>query len=165
MMPWRPSKIWKMMRAFPLQAAACTVPLLALTACGMAHDTAASAPAIDARAPIRLAAADRDHLRAAMRGYLESIQGVLDAVNQRRMDRLAESARRSGMASLRSVSIATAASLPPGFTLLSLDTHEKFDALARLADQSASKKELLDQTSSILANCQACHAMFRLNER
>lgn len=139
--------------------------LLALPACGMAHDAAAPSAAIDARTPIRLATAEREHLRAGMRGYLESVQGVLEAINQRRMDRLAESARKSGVASVRTVSLATVASLPPEFTHLSLDTHEKFDALARVATQNAGRKELLDQTSSILANCSACHSMFRLAER
>lgn len=143
------------------------VPMALLTSLVLAACStlpASTAPAVDRRSPIRLSAQEREHLRNGMRQYLESVQGVVDALSSRRLDRLSEEAGKSGMASVRGVSLATAASLPLEFTMLSLDTHEKFDALARLAARNASKKELLDQTGAILANCAACHAMYRLAE-
>lgn len=156
---------WRVTSTRRLQGVAGVSMVLVLAGCGMVHEAATPSIAVDARSPIRLSAADREHLRAGMRGYLESIQGVMEALAARRSDRLAGSARKSGMASLHTVSVATAVSLPPDFTLLSLDTHEKFDSLARLATQNAGRKALLDHTGSILANCSACHAMYRVFER
>lgn len=129
---------------------------------GCATPTPQGPAAADARIPLRLAAADREHLRAGMRQYLDSVQGILDALAQNKPDRIASSARKSGMASLSGVSLASAASLPPEFSMLSLDTHEKFDALASLAAQNARSSEILKRTSEILANCSACHGMYRL---
>lgn len=146
--------------AGPLSRAAGLLVAVSLAACATASPQAPTAA--DARLPVRLAAADREHLRVGMRQYLESVQGVLDALAQGKLDRVATSARKSGMASLSGVSLASAASLPPEFSMLSLDTHEKFDALASLAAQNARAGEILKRTSDILANCSACHGMYRL---
>jgi hypothetical protein len=144
-----------------LRGAALLLLLLpALSACGTPRE--AAMPAAETRTPVRLPAAEREHLRSGMRLYLESVQGVLDALAQRRRDRVAAAARKAGMASLGAVSLGTVASLPPEFTLLSLDTHEKLDALAQAATANAGVSDLLERTGAIMANCTACHSMFRL---
>jgi hypothetical protein len=118
-----------------------------------------------ARQAVSVSRADEAHLRAGMRGYLESLQGVLDGLAGNRLDRVATSARGAGMAAVKGVRFEMVASLPPEFTLLSVDTHERFDALARRAAERASRQEIVSLAGEILANCTACHAMFTLAPR
>ena len=61
--------------------------------------------------------------------------------------------------------IEIAIKLPPEFVALSLDTHQKFDALGLEAARGGTKIGALKQLDEILANCTACHATFRLSSR
>jgi hypothetical protein len=100
-----------------------------------------------------------------MRVYLESIQGIVEGLTDRKMLVVAESARKAGMGAVHDVPLSVAAKLPPEFVLLGMDTHQKFDALSRLADASGrtgSRAEILQHFRSILANCTACHATYRI---
>jgi hypothetical protein len=118
----------------------------------------------DARAAIRLAPAEREHLRAGMRGYLDSVQGIVDAATEGKMARVASSARKSGMASVSDLPLATATKFPAEFLMLSVDTHRKFDTLADTASGSgAGAKAVMAELRDILANCSACHASYKLS--
>lgn len=117
----------------------------------------------DARAAIRLSAAERVHLRAGMRLYLDSIQGIVDAATEGKMARVALSARKSGMASVSDLPLATAAKFPAEFLMLSVDTHRKFDALAMTSSGAAANaRSVMAELRDILANCSACHASYKL---
>lgn len=111
--------------------------------------------------PIRLGATEREHLRAGMRTYLESVQEIVDGLATRKLERVAKAARKSGMAAVEGVPVTLIATLPPGFSLLSADTHAKFDALAEVAKPGADSRSLLGALHDILANCTACHASYR----
>jgi len=114
------------------------------------------------RTPIVLHGKERDHFVAGMHAYLDAIQAVVDGVAASKLERVAESARKVGTASILDASPVLAIRLPSEFVMMSLDTHQKFDALAASAERKASKKELLDQLSAVLSNCGACHGMYRL---
>ncbi len=136
--------------------AAC-LPLLA--ACGGAKIEAA--PRADARTPIQLSADEDEHLRAGMRDYLESIKGIIEALPRNQMAVVASKAKRAGMSMVNDVPVSAVMNLPPGFVILSIDTHQKFDALSRLAEEPGHKSAVLAQLSEILANCTACHTTYR----
>lgn len=140
--------------------AACLV-LPILTACDRAHIRPASAA--DARTPVRLSTKEREQLRLGMRVYLESAQGIVEALAENKMPMVAENARKAGMDAVRNVPLWVAVKLPPEFVLLGMDTHQKFDALSLTAAQIGGKKEVLQQLRDILANCTACHAMYHLS--
>lgn len=152
-------------RAWRGIAAAVTLAyaLVLLSACSTSHGLTRSAP--DTRTPIRLSAKERDQLRRGMRIYLESVEGVMDGARRGQMAKIARSAKRSGMGMLDDVSFAEALKLPPEFLILAIDTHQKFDALSRSAEQGMSKAAAIEQLSRILANCTSCHASFRLAPR
>jgi hypothetical protein len=77
----------------------------------------------------------------------------------------AKSAEKSGMGMMDEEAIEIAMKLPPEFVALSLDTHQKFDALGLEAARGGTKIGALKQLDEILANCTACHATFRLSSR
>ncbi|MEW5965200.1 MAG: hypothetical protein AB1749_16770 [Pseudomonadota bacterium] len=136
------------------------IAALSLTACQT--PPVASIGGAESREAIALSAAERDHLRSGMRTYLQSTQEIVDAIATGKVDRAAKSAREAGMGAVKDVSLLSAAKLPPQFTLLGLDTHQRFDALADAAARAATRKELLERLGQVLANCSACHATYRV---
>ncbi len=120
------------------------------------------APRADARTPIHLAATERAHLRQEMRAFLERVQGVVEGLTENNMTLVAENARRAGMEMLHDVPISVATKLPPAFVLLSMDTHQKFDALSLEAVEIRTKIGVLKHLRGILANCTGCHATYRI---
>lgn len=141
------------------------VPVLAsclvlLTACATRHGLTRPLP--NARTTIRLPAEESAQLRHGMRIYLESVEGVLAGARRGKMAQVARSAERSGMGMLEDISFADALKLPSEFIIMSIDTHQKFDALSREAADGGSKAAALERLSAILANCTACHNMYRI---
>jgi len=137
--------------------ASCLVPL---TACSATHGM--TVPGSDTRTTIHLSAKEGAHLRRGMRIFLESVQGIADGVHRNSMAQVARSAERSGMGMIEDISFSDAVSLPPEFIIMSIDTHQKFDALSRSAVENATKASAIAQLSAILANCTACHTTYRL---
>jgi hypothetical protein len=131
-----------------------------LTACGAPKIEAGSHP--DRRTPIPLTSQEAEDLRAGMRIYLASIQGIVDALPRNRMDAVATSAKGAGMGMIGDIPASVALKLPPRFIVLSIDTHQKFDALSRLAESSGTKAAILTSLQEILANCTACHSSYRV---
>ena len=117
------------------------------------------------REPIQLSPNEREHLRLGMRVYLESIEGITKALAENKLPLAAKSAKKSGMGMMEEEEIEIAMKLPPEFVALSLDTHQKFDALGLEAARGGTKIGALKQLDEILANCTACHATFRLSSR
>ena len=136
-----------------------------LTACGGAQLESASRAAsrAAARTLIQLSASEREHLRLGMRVYLESVEGITDALADNKMLLVAKAAKKSGMGMVDELEIAIAMKLPPEFVAISLDTHQKFDALAQEAAEGGTKVGALTHIGEILANCTACHATYRLS--
>jgi hypothetical protein len=122
-----------------------------------------SSPSLgESRTPIHMTLAVRAHLRHGMRTYLESTQGIIDGLAGNRMTMVADHARRAGTGAFDGVPLWSAATLPPAFVLLGIDTHQKFDALS-VAAATGSKREILLQLQEILANCTACHNSYRIS--
>lgn len=134
-------------------------PLLA--ACGAAQPGLTTAGP-DERTVVTLSAKEARDLQRGMRIYLESVQGIIDGANRNDMRQVASSAERSGTGMVSGLSLADALSLPPEFVGMALDTHQKFDELARSARRRVGKREVMLQLDAILINCTACHASYRL---
>jgi hypothetical protein len=139
-----------------IMLAACLV----LGACGNRPDGTLRGP--DERTAVRLSAADREYLRQGMQRYIASVQGIIEALPVNKHAAVSESAKKGGMEMLSGVSASVVVHLPPEFLMLSMDTHQKFDALSRSAAAGESKAAMLSQLGDILANCTACHAKYRL---
>lgn len=122
----------------------------------------AATRANDARETIALSAAEAEDLRAGMRGYLESVQGIVEGLATAKPALVATQAQKSGAAMLDSKVIAAGLAMPAGFIAMSLATHRQFDDLARIASAGAPRLQLLAALNDILANCTSCHAAYRL---
>jgi hypothetical protein len=162
---WRSAAVDRLKRiAFRLRSTAaralvaCCVLLLA--ACSVARD--ASPSHAESRTPIELPAKERERMRAGMRAYLEAVDGITTALAENRMPGVAKSAKAVGTDMIKDVSLGDVMTLPPAFLAMSLDTHQKFDALAKDAADYTTKTAALKQLGAILANCTACHAAYRL---
>ena len=142
-------------------AAAIIACLPLLAACGGAKIEAA--PHADPRTPIKLSADEAEHLRSGMRAYLESLQGIVEALPRNRMAAVVSHAKRAGMGMVEDIPVSAVIKLPPGFVILSLDTHQKFDALSRVAEEPGTKSAVLVQLREILSNCTACHSTYRIS--
>ncbi len=119
--------------------------------------------AAEIRTAVVLSDKDREHLRQGMRLYLESTQGIVEALGDNKLAEVQSHARKAGMSATQNVPLWVAVTLTPEFVLLGIDTHQKFDDLAAAAGQRASSREILKRLDEILLNCTACHASFRLS--
>lgn len=119
-------------------------------------------PKGDPREVVRLEPAEVATLLAGMRTYLESIQGIVAAMAENKVARVPNIAARAGAKMLQGLSPATGLKLPLAFTAMSFDTHGKFDKLADNARGGASRSEILVELRDIMANCNSCHATYRL---
>jgi hypothetical protein len=138
--------------AYTLCLLACLVPV---SSSGAAEE--------DARTSIRLSAADGEHLRRGMRNYLESVEGVVQALSANDMAGVALAAGKSGARLMAGASLTAVIGLPPQFALMSAATHQRFDDLAEAARNGASRSTALERLGEILASCTSCHAMYRIS--
>ncbi len=67
------------------------------------------------------------------------------------------------MSMVQELPVSLVTKLPPDFILMSLDTHQKFEALSRMESGDGTRNAALEDLRDILANCTACHAMYRLS--
>ncbi len=116
----------------------------------------------DGRTAIILEAGERDLVLAEMRGFLESVQGIVSAVTKDDMKTAAEQARKVGSGAANEVPVTLMAKLPLEFKTLGLATHSAFDAVALEAEGIGNKDVVLAKLSELMLNCTSCHAGYRL---
>jgi hypothetical protein len=116
----------------------------------------------DPRETLTLNRAETADMLAGMRIYLETVQEIVAALAENKTARVPEIASRSGNKLLNGMNPMTGLKAPVGFTMMSLDTHDKFDKLAEKARRGASRTEVLSDLRDILNNCTGCHATYRL---
>lgn len=126
---------------------------------GASADTAAAMK--DERTALKLSEAERTAVLAEMRGFLESVQGVVGALAGGKPAAAAEPAKRSGMGATHAMPKSLMGKLPMEFRKLGMDTHQKFDALALEAQGIGDTGTMLKQLDAVLANCNGCHAGYR----
>lgn len=114
------------------------------------------------RETLTLSPAEAAEMLSGMRTYLETIQDLVSALAENQVGRVPEIAAKSGAMLLGNVNPFTGLKAPIGFTMMSLDTHEKFDQLAEKARRGVSRTEVLADLRDILGNCTGCHAAYRL---
>ena len=117
----------------------------------------------DPREAVALDPAEAEALLTGMRTYLETIQGIVTALAENQLARIADIAAQSGAKLMGNVSPLTGMKAPIGFTSLSLDTHDKFDRLAEKAKRGSSRAEILTDLGALLGNCRSCHEAYRLS--
>lgn len=116
----------------------------------------------DNRVAIRLTPGEKDLVLAEMRAFLASVQQITHGISAKDMKLVAASARMVGRAAQQDVPGSLMGKLPLEFKQLGLDTHAQFDLLALDAEQLEDENHSLVQLGSLMQNCVACHATYRL---
>lgn len=137
---------------------------MTLAACGLALAAPGRSDAADdPRQAIALDTAERDFVMAEMRGFLQSVEGVVAAVANDRIGDAEAPARKSGMGVMHDVPPTLPQKLPKEFKMMGRATHQGFDALADEAKTMGDKSAVLKQLEQILTTCNTCHASYRLS--
>lgn len=143
-----------------------TVAVLALLCAGVIYKFAIQGsvtPASDGRTAILLEPGERDLVLSEMRVFLESVQQITASIVADDLPGAAQQARRSGRAAQQSVPGSLMGKLPLAFKQLGLDTHTRFDELALDAEQLGESEHTLSQLGTLMQNCVACHAAYRID--
>lgn len=98
-----------------------------------------------------------------MRGFLQSVEGVISALANDRVAEAKEPAARSGMGVMHSVPPGLPKKLPKEFMMMGRSTHQAFDAIAQEAASMGDKTSVLKQLETILNTCNTCHSSYRLS--
>lgn len=120
-----------------------------------------AAQAAESRIPIKLTQTERDFVLTEMRAFLLAVQQVVVGLSGDDMQQVEQSAHKVGMHTARQVPPLLKQKLPQGFKRLGMDTHKRFDQLALDAKQVGDRSLVLEQLSTLMQNCVACHEMFR----
>lgn len=145
-----------------------SIALFCLAATGLAAAVSAGTPAAaDARIAIPLSPTDAAALRAEMRGQLITVQGLVSALAADDWNTVAElaDAQRPGPQRHPAGPPGFRAYLPPTWFDLARPMHQNYGAIAAEARGERRKDAALRHLSSVMAQCTACHAMHRIEER
>ena len=116
----------------------------------------------DGRTAVLLSSGEKDFVLTEMRGFLETVQSINEALGNDDLKTVVEEATKSGKASLGGVPAPLMAKLPLEFKQLGIDTHTEFDKLADLAKTAKSSKQVTARLGQLLLNCTGCHASYKL---
>ncbi len=119
-------------------------------------------PLADGRIAIQLNSSERDLVLAEMRGFVATLQRVIQGIAREELTEAATAARQAGMAAQGGVPVSLVGKLPMAFKKLGLDTHQKFDQLALDAEQMGDTSHTLTQLGELMQNCVSCHASYRI---
>ena len=131
----------------------------------MKTGAATGAATHDTRQAIAVNKEELAFVLAEMRGFLESVQGIVEGVTMSDMKAVAAAGRKNGMSAMAHAPPTLMKKLPKGFRMLGVGTHKKFDGLAAEANQMGDKAQVLKQLSGLLRNCTACHATYRFTAK
>lgn len=120
-------------------------------------------PASDGRMAIQLSPGERDLVLGEMRGFLVAVQAIVQAVVDQDAGAVTVAALRVGAEAQHGVPASLVGKLPIEFKRLGFDTHGRFDRLALDTEQFGDTSQVLGELSTLLQNCTACHATYRID--
>ena len=120
-------------------------------------------PSDDGRTAIILLGDERDFVLGEMRGFLETVEGIVTGIAENDMEAVATVATAAGMGSVGGETAALIGKLPLEFKTLGLDTHALFDDLAAAATESNDPAIVTAKLSALMQNCTGCHASYRFD--
>ena len=125
---------------------------------------AQAAPPADVRQPIALTAAERAFVLTEMRNYVAGLQKTVAALAQDDLKSLPRIFRPLGVQGMRAAPAGMMGKFPGAFMALGMATHRGFDELADNAP-SLGRQGVLRKLGTVMRNCVACHASYRIVER
>ena len=116
----------------------------------------------DGRTVVLLSPSDRAFFLEEMRGWLESVQGIAEALAESDMKRAAEEAQAAGKVDMNQIPGSLLRSIPVEMKQLGLDTHAAFRTLAQEIEGGKDARAALKMLSELMLNCVGCHASYRV---
>ena len=141
------------------------IATLLLIIAGMAYKfiiAGSTERAEDDRLAVSLAPAERALMLGEMREFVSGLQAIAHALSRDDMKAVAKASRALGSARAHEVPAAMMGKLPLEFKTLASGVHGEFDAIALDAETIALSKRTLEQLSSALQKCVACHATYQV---
>lgn len=126
------------------------------------HPQHTPAASHDGRAILALTPAERAMILEEMRMFLDGVQKLTGALGHQDMQAAAAAARGMGQKMVHEVPPALRAKLPQEFRQLGFSVHREFDQIALDADSLKDVSYTLNQLSSTLQKCVACHATYQI---
>jgi len=118
----------------------------------------------DGRSAVIMTKNERDFILKEMRAFLSSMQGVSQAITENDMVKVTDIAHKAGMAAEANTPTELLAKIPLAMKKLGFDTRGKFDEIAETAQTSKDPIVARKQLDTLMQNCIACHAIYRLPE-
>lgn len=125
--------------------------------------TAAVADGVDQRQILSLNEMQRDHLLGEMRMLLTGTGAILEALAQEDMTAVARHARSLGMEMPHKTEGHMEHVMPEQFMRMGMAVHRAFDKIAQDAELGKDTQHILQQLSSALGHCSACHAIYQIS--
>ena len=122
-----------------------------------------TAPASDGRMAVLMTPGERDLVLSEMRAFLIALQTISQAVVDEDTVAVVTAARQVGGAAQKGMPASLAGKLPLEFKRLGFDTHSRFDQLALNAEQFGDTAQVLPELATLMQNCIACHAAYRID--
>ena len=136
----------------------------------------------DARQAIQVPEARRAMMLAQMRGFLQSVNGVLNGAMAGDTALMRASAAAAGMAAMHQGRMSgmgpgphagmgqgmgpmMGGGMPPAFMQLGHATHNGFDELAAAIARGAGRDSALTRLGELTSKCVSCHAAYKLEVR
>ena len=119
----------------------------------------------DGRTVVLLSPSDRAFFLEEMRGWLESVQGIAEALAESDMKRAAEEAQAAGKVDMNQIPGSLLRSIPVEMKQLGLDTHAAFRTLAQEIEGGKDATAALKMLSELMLNCVGCHASYRVEAK
>ena len=122
-----------------------------------------TAPASDGRMAVLMTPGERDLVLSEMRAFLIALQTISQAVVDEDTVAVVTAARQVGGSAQKGMPASLAGKLPLEFKRLGFDTHSRFDQLALNAEQFGDTAQVLPELATLMQNCIACHAAYRID--
>ena len=116
----------------------------------------------DQRQRLELSEIQRAHVLAEMRALLSGVQGIVSALGDNDLPRVAQTARPLGMSMARKAEDHLKGLLPQEFMQLGMAVHRDFDQLATDAESIADVNITLGQLGDLMNKCVACHNAYQI---
>ncbi len=116
----------------------------------------------DSRVAIQISEPNRDMILKEMRTFLEAVRNIHEGIETNDYKKIETYATASGMSLEKNVPADLVRSLPLPFKKLGFNTHDKFDALAKMAKEQKSKQLMHQELNSLMNNCTSCHASYKI---
>ncbi len=117
------------------------------------------------RIEIIVSPGERKFVLKEMRMMLESLQGIVMALESGDMSSLGEAAGSSGAVVLRALPPSLMAKVPPEFRSLAKDSLNIFDNIKKSAASGAGEDKIISLLAEQLGVCTACHDTYRFVQK